>query len=143
MADFDQEQVYKSLAKTYSRLLPRGSPLDWEDLYQEMRIREIEYHSIQSVRWKVQHIVRDEWVRRQPRELSWIQKRSPRLDTICEAYRMIQRWPWLLSLLLEGSQASLARAAGVQKAAVGKRLNHVRADLGLARRYRILAAERV
>ena len=126
---------YRPLAQRYANQLPPGSPYDWEDIYQEMCIKQWQHPSAKSLHWAAKRIIRDEWVRFKKVDLDWTEKHVPRLDVICETYRLIEKWPWLLGLLVEGSLGQLALHVGVSPGAIGRRLNRVRAHLGLAKRY--------
>lgn len=127
---------YRHLARKYADSLPPSTAVDWEDIYQEMCLHVWRYPSIKSVHWAARRVIRHEWIRAKPKELPWAKQHSVRLDTICEAYRLIQRWPWLIGLMIEGSGEALGKKLQLTHAAIPRRINRIRARLGIAKRYK-------
>lgn len=122
------------LAKRYATWLPYHTAIDWEDLYQEMQIRQFQHPSIIACHWAAKNAIRQERVQARPKEVGdWVLQQRVSLDVICEAYRFLGRWPWLVGLMLEGGKEQLARQMGMHPSAIYRRINRIRAELGLMR----------
>lgn len=134
--EWDPAYDYRPLARRYAERLPVNSSIDWEDLHQEMLLASWRYQSIKSVRWAATTSIRKERRVAAPKEIEWARRHSPRLDTICQIAELIRRWPWLIGYLFEDSGRAIARKAGIGETSIAQRINVIRSNLGLAKRYR-------
>jgi hypothetical protein len=102
-----------------------------------MELKCLTHPGIRTRHWVAQNMIRNEWCRwhKQAPDSYWVHNHNPRLDVICEAYRLICKWPWLLGLL-EESPEGLSKRLGLSHTAIPRRINRIRARLGLAQRYR-------
>ena len=131
MAIYDPCYDYDALAKGFARQLPKQCTwLDWEDIRQQMVLEMIEHESFPAGKWGAQMLIRHAWAKKHyRRDIDFSGSRNVRQDIICEAYHIIQKWPWLYDLMAMESGEEVARKLGINRSSVSQRVRKIRRKL--------------